>query len=124
MTASLSINRIDRHFVGRTILAAALCLPLAACGTSLNAQVVASDNALQAAATAALNAHNQGLIKSGTPLEQDIDIALKGGQAALDNARKAIDAGQTDTVGLYLGEAAAAIGQVGMDITKAQGGAQ
>lgn len=104
--------------------ALAALLLLAGCGTSLNAQVVASDNALQAASQAALNAHNQGLIKSGTVIEQDIDIGLKAGQAALDNARKAIDAGQTDSVGLYLGEAAAAIGQVGMDITKAQGGVQ
>jgi hypothetical protein len=97
----------------RALLGLVAALSLAACvSTNLASQVTAEANAVQAAAVAAANARNAGVFKAGSKADQDITVALVSAQAAVDNAGKSLEAGNTATAAVYLNQAVAAMDAV------------
>jgi hypothetical protein len=84
-------------------------------------QVAVEAAAVDAGAVSAKAAYDQGFIKPGSAIDQDITVAIHAGQAAVNNANASLHAGDIGGAGMYLGEAAAAISQISQDITKAKG---
>jgi hypothetical protein len=115
-------------------LALAAMLAMSACASSgttpqqtplqaAQAQVEVEAKAVDLAAITAKAAYDQGYIKPGSAIDQDITVALHAGKAAVDSANASLHAGDVGSASMYLGMAAATITQVSQDIAKAKGGA-
>ena len=100
---------------------------LAGCPTTttsdLASQLEYADIAVQAAATTAKAAHDDGLTHTGDKIETALEISLSTARAALDVANTNLQAGQTQAVPFYLSETAAAITQITTQLATAKKGA-
>lgn len=110
----------------KLILAAALLVPLSACGGSTSTplqaaqeQVLISATGCGTAAATATAAYKAGLIKPGSAIEGDVTIALHGCKAAVDSANDQLHAGNAGNAAFYLAQVGAFIAQLTTDFGKA-----